>query len=75
MFRREIGDVKRGYVESALTSEFVFYGDRESILSVLRESMFRSLIPEVQEIQEQRMVPVQTLHGVGYFSSRFFEED
>lgn len=72
MFKKVIGDVRHGYVESALTSEFIVYGDREKTLEAIRAAGKRVQNPSPEEnIVVPEFVPICTIHGLGIVAAKY----
>jgi len=67
MFKKIVGDVRHGYVESAWGT-FEILGDRDKTLAALKEGFNRSRENQTLEptiLPEANYVPFNTIHGVG----------
>lgn len=72
MFRRDIGDVRHGYVESALTSQFVVFGDRDETLQAMRAACTSSIAEPPQEnVPSQEFAEIKTIYGIGVVAAKY----
>lgn len=75
MFRKEVGDVRHGYVESALTSEFKIFGDREktleALLSTLSTGRGNQSISSEEKVVIPEFLPISTIGGIGVVAAKY----
>jgi len=72
MHKKVFGDVRHGYVESALTSQFIVFGDLEETLGAIRSAGKRdqTASPEVT-IAVPEFAPISTIHGIGIVAAKY----
>ena len=72
MFRKVIGDVRHGYVESAWGT-FEILGNRKGTLEALRKGAQRTneTPDEIYPRNEGNFIEFNTIHGVGMVAAKY----